>query len=333
MRHAGTRSLLILLLFVCCARASASQAGFFIYGRVSLPNGQPANRVDVFIEGFNGLNRQTRTDDQGRYEFFAVPGGRYRLKASDPADSSLIASDVEADTSRTSGNRLVVHIYMRKINAPKQPSPKPGVLSVEEALQPVPKEARKAFEQGLKYQEEKKPDRARASFDRAVEIYPEYFQALSARGELHIGGGKIDEATRDFESALKFNESYAPALRGIGYCRLEQQNYAEAARYLVRALETEPNNANSHLFLGIALLALNQTPLAKEAFAQALKLDAEASMTAHVYLADVYARDRQYKEAADELDIYLKARPNAAGAERLKARRSDLRTRAGTSQK
>jgi cytochrome c-type biogenesis protein CcmH/NrfG len=61
---------------------------------------------------------------------------------------------------------------------------------------------------------------------------------------------------------------------------------------------------------------------------QALKLDADHAVTAHIYLADLYARQQKYREAADELRIYLKARPNAPNAAKLKVTEAELRARA-----
>ena len=320
-------SLLLASLLVLTPHASARpwQAGFLIYGKVSLPNGQPASQVIVKINSLTGLDRQTQTDDQGSYQFTSVPGGRYKLQATSPTDKSLASDMVEADTGRTLGNRVQVHLYMRAASSNSKETRKPGVLSVAEAAQRVPKNARKSYEHGLKLKEERKFEQALASFDHAIGIYPEYFQAHAARGDVNISGGKIDLAFQDFDCALKFNQEYVAALRGAGFCKLQQQQLNEAARYFVRALDVDPNDANSHLFLGITLIGLSQSALAKEALHQALKIDAEAVMSAHIHLADVYARDRQYKAAADELRTYLKARPNAPNAARLKAMEADLR--------
>ena len=310
------------------------QPGFLIYGKVSLPNGRPASHVVVKINGLTGLDRQTQTDDQGSYQFPSIPGGRYRVQATSPADSSLSSDPVEADTSRSGlGNRVQVHIHMRAASSNTKETRKPGVLSVAEATQRVPKDARKAYEQGLKLKDDKKSEQALASFGRAIEIYPEYFQALAARGDVHVGGGKIDQAFEDFERALKLNGEYVTALRGAGFCELQRQKLNEAARYFVRALDVDPNDANSHLFLGITLIGLNQSALAEQALRQALKIDAEAAMTAHVYMADIYTRDRQYKQAADELQTYIRARPNAPNADRLKKMEADLRGRAQSAPK
>ncbi len=323
----------LFLLLSSYVAATSLQGGFLIYGKVSLPDGRPASRVIVKVNGTSGLERQTQTDDQGSYSFPFVPGGRYTLKATHPLEASLASDAVEADTSRTVGNRMLVHINMRPpAAAVAHPGSrkKPVVISVVEAAQRVPKEARKAYEEGLKYRNNRRYDQALRSFDRAVELYPDYFQALTARGDVRIVDGKIDEAAIDFERALKLDAEHQPALRGIGFCHLERGSYNEAARYLVRALEVDPNDANSHLFLGMTLIQLRQNQLAKEAFKQALKFDSQgaAIAAAHLHLADLYSRDQNYRAAADELHVYLQARPDVPNKERLRSMEAEFRTRA-----
>ena len=320
-----------LALIVLCASGTTGappvrQGGFIILGNVSLPDGKRASRVTVKITGMTGLNRETLTDDQGRYEFHGIPAGRYRLVATNPHDPAQNTGEVEADTGRTAGNRVVVHLFMR--SAPAKHSGKPGVVSVAEANQQIPKDARKAYEQGLRQKNDNKFEQAMSSFTRAIELYPEYFQALAARGELRIAMNQAAEAIEDFHAALKLNDAYEPALRGAGYCNLTQQKYAEAVEYLDRATAIKPDNAQTWLFLGIASLALDRREPARQSLQRALSLDAERGVTAHIYLADLYAREQRYREAADELQAYLKAKPKAPNAERLKQREAELRERA-----
>jgi tetratricopeptide (TPR) repeat protein len=284
--------------------------------------------VIVKISSLTGLNREVLTTDQGRYEFMNIPGGRYTLTVVNPQDPTHYTEPTLADTSRSAGNRVIVHLYLRVAPVTAKKGAKPGVVSVAEASQQIPKEARKAYEEGLKRRGENQLDKALASFDRAIQLYPEYFQALAQHGEIRISRNQISEAVDDFERALKLYEDYEPALRGIGYCKLEQQQFAEAARYLERALSVDPNNSNSHLFLGIATLALDRRDEAFNSLQQALKLDSRGAVTAHIYLADLHAREGRYKQAADELRVYLDARPDAPNAARLRMREAELRARA-----
>src|SRR5687767_6759913 len=102
---------LIAIAFSGSAFASAKvfQGGFTILGSVSLADGKPAPYFKVKISGMTGLNFEVQTTDQGRYQFFNIPNGRYRLTAYDPADSTSSSEATEADTSRAGGNRLMVH--------------------------------------------------------------------------------------------------------------------------------------------------------------------------------------------------------------------------------
>jgi tetratricopeptide (TPR) repeat protein len=303
----------------------ALQGGFSINGTVSLPDGNPAIRVIVTISGLSGLNREVRTDSQGRFDFQGMPTGRYRLTATNPADPSQFTDAVEVDTSRSAVNRLLVHLFLRTQQAKKEP--RAGVLSLAEASQQIPKDARKAFEEALRLKADNKVDQALKIFTKAIDFYPSYFQALAERGQLHIAKNQNTEAIADFERAVKLNDAWGPALRGLGYCYLEQQKFEDAAKFLERAVAAEPGVANTHLFFGIASLALDRRDLAKKALQEALRLDSKVAVTAHIYLADLYARQRQFTEAADELRIYLAASPDAPNAARLKAKEAELRAR------
>ena len=305
------------------------QGNFIIFGRVSLPNGRPAARVKVRLEGLNGFNREVMSDDQGAYEFRSVPSGRFQVTVTNPHDPAQFVDPVMADTSRSSGFRVLIHLYLR--NPPPKKNSKPGVTSVAEASQNIPKDAQKAFKQGIKYKSEDKYDQALQSFNQAIASYPEYFQALAERGEVNIKRKQIAEALADFESALKINKAYEPALRGAGFCKIQQQEFAEAVQYLERATAANPDSVTANLYLGIANMMSGQREPAKEAFERALRLNREQAVMAHRFLSELYAGEQRYKEAADELRAYLAAVPSAPNANKLKAIEADYRNRAKAS--
>ena len=317
---------LFLLLFGTPSLHARSLQATTVLGTVTLPDGNPAVHVRVKISGQTGLNFDTVTDSSGRYQF-QVPAGRYRLAASNPQDASQFTDPIEADTSRTAGNRVLVNLYLREPST-KTNNPRPGVISLAEASQQIPKEAKKAFDEGVRRKNDKQIEKAVESLTRAIDSYPGYFQALAERGQLYIMRNQIAEASEDFSRAFKLNDEWGPALRGLGYCYLEQQKFGEAIRYLERAIEVDPSIANAHLFLGIATLAIDRRDEAKKALQEALKLDAKAAVTAHIYLADLHAREERYKDAANELRIYLDARPDAPNAARLKAKEAEMRAKA-----
>lgn len=291
---------------------------YSVEGRVSLPDDRPATRVRVKLSNQADITRESVTNDNGRYEFTDLPPGNYILSAGSLTDSSLVSDAVEADTNRTAIGVLTVNLFLRATGAATGQASEPGVVSVAEVGQKVPKEARKAFQQGLKLKNEERLDDAQANITRAVELYPEYFQALAVRGDIYIAQRKLAAAADDFTRALKANPRYGPALRGAGYCKLESKEFAEAAQFLARAAAVDPRNASTHLLSGIANLELDRRDAARQALEQALRIDATRAVRAHIYLANLFARERQYRKAADELRLYLAAVPSDPDAAELR---------------
>lgn len=289
---------------------------FNISGQVALTDGRPAGRVRVRISSRTGISREILTNEDGRFEFTEMPSGNYRLSATSPTDPAFASDIVETDTTRTVTENLMVNLFLRR--AAVAEGKKAGLITITEAAQRIPKDARKAFNQGVKFRDDHQAERALASFARAIELFPDYFQALAERGDLYIARRELAQASTDFERALRINGLYGHALRGAGYCKLEKREYADAARDFEQAISVEPDNASTYLLLGIANLNLDRREEAKKALQQSLKIDALAAMRAHIYLANLYALEHLYREAADELHTYLELNPQEPDAEKLR---------------
>jgi tetratricopeptide (TPR) repeat protein len=180
----------------------------------------------------------------------------------------------------------------------------------------------------LKFKGNDEPLKALESFNRAVDLYHDYYQALSERGDVNVSQRKLEEAAADFDRALKINSHYGPALRGSGYCKLEKREFADAIELFEKSLSNDPNNANTHLLLGIANLELDRRESAREALQKALSFDTQPAPRAHIYLANLYARERQYLQAADELHKFIEADPVAADAAGMREIEAKWRARA-----
>jgi tetratricopeptide (TPR) repeat protein len=326
----------ICFAFVLCFVTNVAHAqlppngggGFLIFGRVHLPDGKPAPKARVYIEASSGMTREAICDDSGNYEIRGMTSGRYRVKATNPAAPDQFSDPAESDSTRSYSNRVQINIYLRLPLAEQKENLKAGVVHAAEVAQNIPPAARKAYELGLKFQKENQADKALPQFQQAVDLYSGYFQALTARGNLLLQRNQILEAATDFDQALKLNARYAPALRGMGLCMLQTQHPAEAVELLTQSAEIEPGEALTHMFLGFALTGANQLPRAESSLRKALKLDAARAARAHAYLADLYARENKFAEAADELHQYLTAQPNAPDAAKLKAMEAEWRAKA-----
>ncbi|HEY6403125.1 MAG TPA: tetratricopeptide repeat protein [Blastocatellia bacterium] len=328
-RRRATGLTVLLALAICPAliATAVGQGNITVFGRVSLPDGKPAMRVPVKLEMANGLKREILTDDYGRYEIAGVSSGRYQVSATNPEAPEQYSERAESDSTRAFSNRVQIDVYLHLPLHSGKREAKPGTVSVAEMTQDIPKAARKAYDQGVKLQKENQREQALTSFNQAVELYPEYFQALTERANLLMDGGKLPEAAADFERALRLNEKYVPALRGLGYCQIQQKHFEAAVKNLELAFVMDQKVPLTLLLLGYANLSLNRYEPAKQCLEEALKLGPESAARAYVYLAEVFAHEQKFKEAADSIHQYLSLKPDAADAANLRKMESDWRER------
>lgn len=327
----GIAALVLLLVVTINIQAQEGRRAkppriFTISGQVSLPNGRPAANVIVKLTTRGGVPKEVFTNDAGRFEFSGMDAGGYVLSAKSVADPQLLSDNIETDTSLTSTDDLNVNIVLRE--ADRAASRKPAVVQVEDIDQRIPKVARNAFRQALKFRRSHETTKAFESLARAIESYPAYYQALSERGDLYVFERKLTEAAEDFDRALKISAHYAPALRGSGYCKLEKREFAGAIELFEKSISADHNNANTHLLLGIANLELDRRESARAALQKALSFNTQTVPRAHIYLANLYAREHQYLQAADELHKYIEAEPFAADVAGMREIEGKWRARA-----
>ena len=315
---------LTVLVLWMSAPAYSQVRGIAVYGRVFLPDNRPAIQITVNISGQNGFNASTMTDGRGGFRFDGIPRSLFHLTVVPPSNTRYYADSVSVDTSRE-GDSFMADIFLRNPLEAGVKRSKSSVVSVREANQQIPKDARKALGKAQKYRDQKKFDAALAELDKAIGMYPEYFQAFTEKGIVQINAGHLKEAFQAFDKAIEIFPQHEPALSGAGYCLLSLGNYEQSIAFLEKAVQLDANHPKNLLFLGIANLALNRWQRAQEVLEQALKLDAAGAVTAHMYLADALAAQHLYSRAADELHTYLEKNPEAPNAERLLQREKYLR--------
>jgi len=319
----------LIAFFGTCPTSVAQGTIYTIFGQVQRPDGTAASRVSVQIAASFGYAAETTSNDQGQYDFPGLPAGRYRLTAYDPTNPEIRAEAAETDVTRAPGQRVMVHLFLRETASAPGKSPERPVVSVPEMTMQVPKNAQKAYEKALEQKGKGEVDRAAENLEKALAIYPTYFQALTLRGELAVRQGQTAEALQNFSTALGINPDFAPALRGSGFCKLQQRKVTEAALDLERAVQLNPLDSDAHLYLGIATLAMDKRIEARQSLEQALQLAPTGAVTAHVYLANLEAAEGHFRAAADQLASYLAAQPNAPNAEKLRLQEAQWRQRAG----
>jgi Tfp pilus assembly protein PilF len=143
-----------------------------------------------------------------------------------------------------------------------------------------------------------KAEDAKQWSQKALEFNPQNYRAWYQLGFIE---SRTDQKTAiaDYEKAVSIQGNFAPLRRDLGLAYFQQQNYAEAARNLARAVDLGVDEATIYNFLGISYSRTNQLPKAAESYIQALKLDSQLA-EAHLNLAYAYQKMSQIKAAQKE---------------------------------
>jgi tetratricopeptide (TPR) repeat protein len=308
-----------------------------IRGKIFLPSGNvPDQRIRVVLElSTGGVAAETFSDSVGNFEFRSVTSNTYRVTVHSDGRTFETAQEtveVYGNFSRT----FNLQVYLREKNTDLGNRPKEKVLSVADT-QEVPKNAKKAYEKGVKLAREAKPQEAIVAFQEALKTFPDYLHALNKLGEQYLQVNQPAEAQALFEKAIAANNKFALPHINIGILLVNQQRYPEAVEALETGNRLDDSYPMAHLNLGVALM--NREPAdyerAERELLRALEMGGKNMAQGRLLLFNLYTRQKNHQKAAQQLEGFLKEAPNAPQAEavrqRLEALKKMLAQQAGTS--
>jgi tetratricopeptide (TPR) repeat protein len=106
---------------------------------------------------------------------------------------------------------------------------------------------------------------------------------------------------------------------GLSYANYALDKSTAAVESGEKAVSISPNSVNALLILGISQRQAKQYEKAEKYLLKAKKLDNGKTPDINWNLALLYAHNfKRYKDAADELELYLKLTPQSPNAENVK---------------
>ena len=106
----------------------------------------------------------------------------------------------------------------------------------------APKDARKAYEKGLEAQKGGRLDDARKYYETAVKLYPTYESAWYRLGIVLQKQNDNDAARNAFTRATTINSKYMPAYLSLASMAFEAQNWTDVLKFTTHILEIDPLN-------------------------------------------------------------------------------------------
>jgi tetratricopeptide (TPR) repeat protein len=190
----------------------------------------------------------------------------------------------------------------------------------------APKDARKAFEKGADLEKKKKLDDAMKSYQKAVDVYPEYAAAWFELGKLQAAKGQADAAHQSFDTAVEADPKYLNPYLELSRLALVAKNWPELADVTGRAVKLDPFDYPQQFFFNsVANYNLRNMDAAEKSARAAEKLDTEHRYPQVSHLLGVILSQRQdYTGAAGEMRTYLKFAPGARDAAAVRGQLDQL---------
>jgi Putative Zn-dependent protease, contains TPR repeats len=306
--------------------AASTDTGFggvnTISGTIVSSTGQRiARRVSVRLRTMTRGDRLSTTDENGNFVFRGLPSGDFVVVIDREQEFEPFSQNVSVIQPR--GMPPQTYYLSIRLELKGRARAKPGVLNAEFAN--VPKSALVHYDKAI--EQAKKGDHPGAveELKLAIKEYPSFMLAFNELGVQYLKLNQLENADLAFQSALKITPDAFAALINRGIANFMMKRYGEAAPILRKALKKNDQSAVGHYFLGQALANLGLFEDAEKELLASLTLGKEEMKEAHRILAIIYTSRGARKQAADELEAYLKLAPDAPDAQKLKDKIRQLR--------
>jgi Tfp pilus assembly protein PilF len=323
-----------LALLACSATAQAQRNA--INGTVINTSRQPV--PDMWIELLNDVDsiiKRTRTDSTGRYSFQGLSFGTFQVRpvtSGTPYRSQTVRIELIPATMRGTGSHNEqLDFVLRTENESKRRVTATGDRTA--FVQTVPEAAKKAYERGVEILDSGKDlNGGIEKLKEAIQLFPTYYLALERLGLEYVKQGKYEPARETLQKALEVNSGGASCYYAMGVIHYQARQWTEAIETLRRALALAPDSPNAafeHFYLGLAFIKTGKGTDAEPHLKRAAELGGNnIPADVHMHLAQHYSNTKRYKEAADELELFLKKAPDARDAENIRGIIKKLRDKA-----
>lgn len=334
------RLALFLLLILASFSSISAQGGSVLEGKVITPSGtQPTNPVRVKLT-FNGRPiHETFTDLSGRFTFPGLRSGTYQLTAEGDGltfETTAVAADIPFGGS---GQGFTQDIQLRPIR--HKPAAQPGVVNA--FSQDVPPAAKQALDAGLKFAGEGKTEAAIENMQKAIKIFPDYFDAHLQLGNTFLKIDQLQEAIAELDKARLINPNDERAYQSFGLLLMKQRNFAVAVAVFAEAARLNPANAMNAVMRATALIhqaaVTDESAPASEsrsyllsraevAMAQAANLGDNKLKPDTMTMALFYELKGDPERAATELESHVRKNPQLKNSTALQNEIKRLRDKA-----
>jgi len=158
-------------------------------------------------------------------------------------------------------------------------------------------------------------DDASKHLAKALEICPNYAEALTLRGILALNRQDSQSAVADLDKAIQADGNYAMAYMVLGSALNMQSKFDDAIRALQRGESLAPNYWQAHFEMGKSYIGKADYPSALRQLERAENLAPEEYPLIYLLRAHALLSMKQFPEAMTALQAYLQKDPKGPNVE------------------
>src|SRR5262249_30307521 len=194
-------------------------------------------------------------------------------------------------------------------NAARTPADTGGSSTVSVAQFQVPKKARELFKKAQAAARKQKPDEESKYLAGALEVYPDFADALTLRGIRKLDNNQLTEATADLEKAIQCDGSYALAYLVLGAAYNMANRFDDALRSSDHGISLMPTAWQGYFEMAKSYIGKADYEKALRQLDKATSLGPRNYAPIHLVRAHALLALKSYSEAMVELQSFLVRAP------------------------
>ncbi|HZQ91305.1 MAG TPA: tetratricopeptide repeat protein [Terriglobales bacterium] len=267
----------------------------------------------IVANGMSGID--------GNYDFRGVPSGSYEVLAS----RDLLSG---AEPVQVAGIETSVTVHLSGVTAQQPAAVTGGQQTVSVSQLMAPKKARGLLEKAQDAMSNGKLTEAWDKVEKALAIYPNFAEALTVRAIIELDQSKTDAALADLQKAINADPGYPMQYLVMGAAFNMLSRFDEAIRTLERGTSLAPNSWQGYYELGRAHLGKAEYKEALKYLNQAEDMAPRDYAPVHLARANLFLAMKDYPEAMNELENYLKRDPQGPNSPAAREALQDIKAKA-----
>jgi Flp pilus assembly protein TadD len=273
-------------------------------------------RVQLLTGAGNVAQPSVLTSESGEFSLGHFVPGQYEILAERDGYQPV---RMQVEVSRYDQPNVVVR--MRKQLTAANPS---GDLTTAHQLA-IPQKARNAFDKGVAKADSRGDYKgAVQDFQRAITIYPDYYEAYAEMGTAYLRLKEFPAAEKSLRQSIEMSaQKYVPPLMLLSMLLNDQNRSSEAQPLARQVIAADPNAWRGHYELSRALLALRRLPEAEASAYAARDLKPE-NPDIYLLLSEIHRHTQNPSALLQDIDAYLRLAPQGPAALQVRKLREQL---------